>query len=225
MPDISLRQGPRERLERLLGRRRETGFIAVAAVVLAGGGVLLWSRGAPAQIAPPAVAVTPAAPLGTSLPPTGSPSAPLPTTPLDLYVHVAGAVRHPGLIRLQAGTRVADALEAAGGPLPKADLGALNLAEPLVDGSKIEVLRRGAAAAPAPVATPLPGASPSIGVISLNSADQVQLEAIPGVGPVTATAILAFREEIGSFSSVDQLLEVDGIGPATLEEIRPYVTL
>ncbi|MDQ4024065.1 MAG: helix-hairpin-helix domain-containing protein, partial [Actinomycetota bacterium] len=110
-------------------------------------------------------------------------------------------------------------IDAAGGATRRADLGLLNLAEPLVDGVKVEVLERGAPA----TAPPASAATPS--AVSLNSADQAALETIPGVGPVTAAAIVAYRDETGPFTSVEQLLEVSGIGPATLESVRPYVTL
>ncbi|HYY45180.1 MAG TPA: helix-hairpin-helix domain-containing protein, partial [Actinomycetota bacterium] len=126
------------------------------------------------------------------------------------------------------GARVANAIRRAGGPTRRADLDALNLAETLADGAKVLVPPKGAQ----PVAAPSPGmpgfsAAPSPGgvgaQIDLNTADQAALEAIPGIGPVKAQAILAYREEIGTFTSVEQLLEVDGIGPATLESVRSYV--
>jgi competence protein ComEA len=125
---------------------------------------------------------------------------------------------------------VADAIDAAGGARSPGALDQLNLAEPLVDGQKIQVLGRGAAVPPTAGGTTgstVPGSSPAgaAPLVSLNSADQAALETIPGVGPVTATAILDFRAQVGSFSSIDQLLDVSGIGPATLESIRPYVTL
>jgi competence protein ComEA len=136
-----------------------------------------------------------------------------------LFVHVAGAVVDPGLYRLPSGARVADAIEAAGGPARRADLDAVNLAEVLRDGLKIDVPIKGAAATASAVSTPAPT------VVNLNTADQPALETIPGIGPVTATAILQHRTEIGSFESVEQLLDVTGIGPATLEALRPYVTV
>ena len=139
-------------------------------------------------------------------------------------VHVAGAVHRPGLYELSAGARVADALRAARGPLRRADVDSLNLAEPVVDGAKVEVPVRGSAA-PGTVPAVVPSASPSVAVVDLNIADAAALETIPGVGPVTAAAILEYRTEIGSFTSVDQLLEVSGIGPVTLENLRPYVTV
>jgi competence protein ComEA len=138
---------------------------------------------------------------------------------------VAGAVRRPGLYKVASDARVADAVRAAGGPTPRADLDALNLAEPLVDGTKIDVLQRGEVAPPGAGVTPAPEGAAPAALIPLNSADQAALESIPEVGPVTALAILEYRTEIGGFSSIDQLLEVSGIGPATLEAIRPYVTL
>jgi competence protein ComEA len=211
----------RDRLEALAGKRRDALVLigVTAAVVL--GSLALWSRGSP-TVAPPAT--TPQAPATTeqdALAPAPAPS--VPSGPL--LVHVAGSVRHPGLYEIEAGARVADAIEAAGGARSRADLDALNLAEVIADGAKVEVPRQGegATAVGAPVASA--SSSPAPAPVDLNSADQVALEAIPEVGPVTAAAILAYRTEIGSFSSVDQLLEVDGIGPATLEALRPYVTL
>ena len=203
--DVVVPAGLRARLEEIVGRRVDTGMVIAAVGVLVVGGLLVWGRKPAAAIAPPATAAPSVA---------ASPSA------VGLLVHVAGAVRRPGLYELPAGARVADAIEAAGGPGQRADLGALNLAAPLTDGTKVEVPVRGAAGAAAPSAPP---ASP--GPISLNSADAAALETIPGVGPVTAAAILAYRDEAGPFTSVEELMEVSGIGPATLESIRPYVSL
>ena len=217
MNDVVVPGGLKARLEELVGRRVDTGLLLLVVAALVAGGLFVWSRRAPAAIAPPAIPPPPDA-------------AASPATTVQLLVHVAGAVRRPGLYALPAGARVADAIEAAGGATPRADLGLLNLAEPLLDGSKVDVLTR-AARPGAPVAGP--GAAPaaaspaaaSPGPVSLNSADQALLETIPGVGPVTALAILAYRNEAGGFSSIEELMEVSGIGPATLEAIRPYVTL
>lgn len=204
MNEVVVPSGLRARLEEIAGRRIDTGVVVAAVTLLVVGGLLVWGRKPAAAIAPPATAAPPSA--------AASPSS------AGLYVHVAGAVSRPGLYTLAPGGRVADAIEAAGGAAQKADLDLLNLAAPLTDGMKIEVLARGAAPAPA-------AASSSPGLVSLNAADQTQLETIPGVGPVTATAILAYRDEAGPFTSIEQLMEVSGIGPATLESIRPYVTL
>lgn len=139
----------------------------------------------------------------------------------QVVVDVAGKVRRPGIVRLPSGSRVVDALEAAGGARRGADLTGLNLARVLTDGEQVLV------GLPAPpVASAAPGA-PSAGtaLVNLNTATQAELETLPGVGPVTATSILEWRTEHGAFSSVDELLEVSGIGDATLAEIAPHVTL
>jgi competence protein ComEA len=151
--------------------------------------------------------------------PASEPEAGAPRSRERLFVHVAGAVVDPGLYTFASGARVADAIEAAGGPGRRADLDAVNLAEVLRDGLKIDVPVRGTTV---PVSsTSTPGTS----IVNLNTADQPTLETIPGVGPVTATAILQHRTELGSFDAVEQLLDVTGIGPATLEALRPYVTV
>jgi competence protein ComEA len=133
---------------------------------------------------------------------------------------VAGAVRRPGLYEFPAGARVADAVETAGGPARRADLDALNLAALLIDGSKIDVPVTGETAT-----LPTASAAPSPATVALNSADQAALETVPGIGPVTALAIIDERDRLGGFDSIEQLLEVDGIGPSTLESIRPYLIL
>jgi competence protein ComEA len=143
------------------------------------------------------------------------------TVAATVIVHVAGAVRSPGVYELAPGNRVADAIDAAGGARPSADLRLLNLAEPVRDGMQILVMVRGGGA-PAAAAAPSPS---GMTVIDLNSADQSALETVPGLGPVKAAAIVAHRVEIGSFTSLEELLEVSGIGPATLETIRPYLTI
>lgn len=142
-----------------------------------------------------------------------------------VVVDVAGEVRRPGVRELPAGSRVVDAIEAAGGPRPGVDLSGLNLARVLVDGEQVLVgeaaVASGAAAAPAPAGSaPAPAA-----LVDLNTADQAALEALPEIGPVTAQAILAWREEHGGFTAVQELLEVSGIGPATLEAVAPLVTV
>ncbi|KQQ43645.1 ComEA family DNA-binding protein [Nocardioides sp. Leaf307] len=143
-------------------------------------------------------------------------------------VDVTGKVRRPGIAVLEAGSRVVDALEAAGGARPGVDLAGLNLARVLVDGEQV-VVGVAPAAAPAPAvapgAVPGPEAGAPVATVSLNTATQAELEALPEVGPVTAQAILAWRQEHGGFTSVQELLEVDGIGDATLAQIAPHVTL
>jgi competence protein ComEA len=142
----------------------------------------------------------------------------------ELTVDVAGKVRRPGIAVLAAGSRVVDALEAAGGARPGVDLTALNLARPLVDGEQILVGTTAPPGVPATVGDPsTPGAAGPL--VDLNTADAATLETLPGVGPVTAGAILTWRDQHGGFTAVEELLEVDGIGDATLAQIAPHVTI
>ncbi|MFV0306154.1 MAG: helix-hairpin-helix domain-containing protein [Desertimonas sp.] len=151
-------------------------------------------------------------------------SPPAPTLPAVVVVHVAGAVVAPGIVELAAGSRVADAVELVGGAQPDADLGAINLAAPLQDGQQVYVPRAGEAVAPVAA---VPGAgSPSVptGPVDLNRASEVELDALPGIGPATAAAIVAHRDANGPFASVDDLEAVRGIGPAKLDALRGLVT-
>lgn len=209
MSEIRVPPAWRERLEGLGGRRKDVLVIAAVVIVITFGGLGMWAKGAPASIAPPARAT----------PSPGSTSSP---AGLLVVVHVAGAVRHPGIIELPSGSRVADAISLAGGALPRADLDLLNLAALVVDGTQILVPTQASAAGVAPGPTP---SATSDAIVNLNTADQAALESVPGLGPVKAGAIVAYRTEIGGFTSIDQLLEVTGIGPATLGSIRPFVSL
>jgi len=149
------------------------------------------------------------------------PAAPLvadrPAAAPKLVVHVAGAVRRPGLYRLPEGKRVADAVARAGGATAPADTAAINLAAPLADGMQVLVPRR---------ATPGSAASGQTapGRVSLGSATLEQLDALPGVGPVTAHKILDYRSSHGGFRSVDDLDAIPGIGPARIEQLRELVS-
>jgi competence protein ComEA len=137
-----------------------------------------------------------------------------------------GAVREPGLVQLPGGARIADAVEAAGGPTREADLSGVNLARPVTDGEQLHVPRPGET----PVAaaggdTGVPGApgAPGAGgdTVDLNTADAPTLETLPGIGPALAQRIIEWRTAHGPFGSVDELRDVSGIGPAVLERIRP----
>lgn len=225
MSEIIIRSGWRERVEELQSRR--SGWVVAGFVlVVVAAALVLWARGAPAQIAPPA---TP--PAGESAALAQSSSSP---TAGFFYVDVSGAVRRPGLYKLQPGSRVADAIRAAGGAVRRADLEVLNLAQPLTDGVKVDVARKGtsqrAVASGAATTSGAAGAtgvmpSPTVPIVNINTADEPTLELIPGVGPVTANAILDYRDRVGRFSTIEQLLDVNGIGPATIENIRPYITI
>jgi competence protein ComEA len=139
-----------------------------------------------------------------------------------VVVDVAGRVRRPGIAVLRQGARVIDALRAAGGARPGVDLGGLNLARVLNDGEQVVV---GQPTVAGPVASASGSDPPVTGLVNINTADETTLESLPEVGPVTAQAIITWRTQNGGFSSVDQLLDVDGIGDATLAQLTPFVTI
>ncbi|ROR67231.1 ComEA family DNA-binding protein [Agrococcus jenensis] len=141
------------------------------------------------------------------------------TGPAEVVVDVQGAVAHPGVYRLPAGSRVLDAIARAGGTSAEAAPGALNLARPVVDGEQLLVPTEGEQAEAA-AASPEQGA-----LVSLNQSDQAALETLPRVGPTLALAIIAHRDEQGPFTDVAQLDDVPGIGPALLAALTPLVTL
>jgi competence protein ComEA len=144
-----------------------------------------------------------------------------------LVIHVVGAVRRPGLYRLRDGARVADAVARAGGATPGAELAALNLAAPLVDGVQVLVptrVRSDSAASTAPGSATTAGAGATAPKPSLSSATVEELDGLPGVGPITAQRIVEYRTEHGPFASVDDLDAVPGIGPTRIEQLRDLVT-
>jgi competence protein ComEA len=141
--------------------------------------------------------------------------------PPDLVVHVAGAVARPGLHRLRPGTRVADAIDAAGGAAPGADIDRLNLAGKLADGQRVAVPRRGE---PAPVEAAASSAE-APAVVDLNTANEAELDTLPGIGPATARAIVEERTRRGGFRSLRDLLRIRGIGERRLAELRPRLQL
>jgi competence protein ComEA len=159
-----------------------------------------------------------AAPAVTPVQPAAKPKA---AAPKLVVIDVAGAVRRPGLYRLREGSRVDDAIAAAGGSTAKAQLGAVNLAAPVADGEQVVVPGRGVAAAAA-AASPAAGSSPSA-PLDLNSATLEQLENLPGIGPVTAQKILDYRQQHGAFHSVAELQGVPGIGPAHMAQLKGLV--
>lgn len=173
----------------------------------------------------------------SSASPTPSDAAPKPDAPV--VVSVVGLVHKPGLVTLDAGARIADVLNAAGGPLDGADLLGLNMARRVADGEQIVVGIAHAPGEPAAMGSSISSApDPAVstgtpttsgnntaagGLVDLNAATVEQLDTLPGIGPVTAAAIVAWRDANGRFSSVDQLGDVDGIGPARLEKLRDLV--
>jgi competence protein ComEA len=154
--------------------------------------------------------------------PTARLTAAAPAVRPRVVVHVVGAVRRPGLYRLEDGSRIADAVRRAGGATRRAELALVNLAAPVADGAQVVVPRRAdpADAPPSPGA----GAATPAAKVSLNRATPEELDTLPGVGPATAQKIVAYRQEHGAIASVDELDAVPGIGPARLEQLRELVT-
>ncbi|MDL5160031.1 ComEA family DNA-binding protein [Actinomycetospora termitidis] len=196
------------------------GALALAAVVLLAAVVAAWVVFSGRPVAEPVPALPVVAGVASA---PSSAAAPAPGAPV--VVHVAGKVRRPGLVTLADGARVGDAVDAAGGALPKVDLTPLNLAARVVDGQQIVVGAAPAPAAPAgPAATP--GAAPAAGgdgKLDLNAATLEQLDGLPGVGPVTAKKILDWRTQNGRFGAVEQLREIPGIGEARFGTLRELV--
>jgi competence protein ComEA len=209
----------RERVERLADATGTTpARIAVGAVLVAVAvlGALWLTRpeAPPPEVQLPFASTTVASSTTTT------------TGPVEVVVHVAGAVERPGVHRLAEGGRVVDAVDAAGGLAADADGARLNLAAPLADGERVYVPRVGEE--PPPLVgpsgpAPADGGEATTGPVDLNTADAAALDALPGVGPTTAAAIIEHREEVGGFTTVDQLLDVRGIGEAKLEQLRPLV--
>ncbi|SDE56831.1 helix-hairpin-helix domain-containing protein [Glycomyces harbinensis] len=202
-----------ERLERLqtrlgLSHLNRWVLLAVAVLIAAVGlsvTILSWPDAEPAATAP---AVAPEASAAA---------------PALIVVSVAGAVNEPGIVELEEGARVADAIEAAGGLTEGADPGFLNLARVVADGDLVAVPDAAASGAAAP--DPGEAGAAAGGLVNINVAGASELDALNGIGPVLAERIIEYREANGSFQSVDELSEVSGIGSALLEQLREQVTL
>jgi competence protein ComEA len=202
---------------------------AFAVVILAVTAIWLVAAPNPGQVGPAGAGGR--ADSGTDADaPFSDPSGPVftlvPPPPEMVAVHVLGAVAAPGLVWLDAGSRVVDAIDAAGGTVPGAALDAINLAAVVADGQKLRVPFHGEEMIDQPVGEPSAAAEgTSASLIDLNTATSEQLTTLPGIGPVTAAAIVSYRERFGRFGSVDDLLRVSGIGPGRLEAIRDLVTV
>jgi competence protein ComEA len=240
LPDASQRAGWLARVRADPGRAGAIALAVVAALaVLITVFTLLRDRPAPVMSAklPPVERAASASPRSSAAPGAGQPAGP----DRPVVVSVVGLVHTPGLVTLAPGARIADALQAAGGAVDGADTIGLNMARPVGDGEQIVVglapvsgqpkvlgssVSSGSAPTPgAPAPGPVSGtAKPKPAeVVDLNTATVEQLDALPGAGPVTAAAIVAWRQAHGRFTSVDQLGDVDGIGPARLDKLRPLV--
>ncbi len=169
--------------------------------------IAIWTRPREEPLAPPAPVA------GSSVAPSPSKSAPAG----EVTIYVTGKVRRPGVIALPLGSRVVDAIMAAGGLKQGADPGGLNLARRVIDGEQIAVGEPGSAAPPSAVT--------ESGVVSLNSATADQLDQLPGVGEVLAQRIVEYRDTNGGFQSIEQLREVEGIGEAKFADLKDQVTL
>src|SRR5271157_1255750 len=241
LPDASQGRGWVARLRADPGRAGAIGLAIVAALaVLVTVFTLVRDRPAPVMSAklPPVEKASTSSPRSSASPGVGQPASP----DRPVVVSVVGLVRTPGLVTLAPGARIADAVQAAGGAMDGADTIGLNMARPVGDGEQIvvgiapisgqpAVLGSSVGSGSAPASGSPPGAGPAPGstkpkggaVVDLNAATVEQLDALPGVGPVTAAAIVAWRQTHGRFTSVDQLADVDGIGPARLDKLRPLV--
>jgi competence protein ComEA len=192
------------------GRPGVKALAVVAAVVVLG--AALWAYRSRPQVEAVAPVVSTSSDVAVPAPASTTEAA-------EVVVAVSGKVRRPGLVRLPAGARVADAVEAAGGAQPGADLTALNLARRVVDGELIPV-----GVPPPPGTAATPGHGPP-GKVNLNTATLQELDSLPGVGPVLAQRILDHRESSGGFRSVGDLRNVDGIGASRFEDLKDLVTI
>jgi competence protein ComEA len=207
----------RERLD-ALSRGELAALVVVVVATLLGAG--LWytrSLPRPVDIAAPADAISPVVSRVTGATGSLSPSS------LPIIVDVAGWVRSPGVYEFVSGDRVIDAVNRAGGARKGADLTSLNLAAPLTDGTQIVIPKPGATVPGGAGSTET--SSGGTALININTASEIELEDLPGVGPVTAAAIIDYRTQNGPFAAVDDLIDVSGIGPSTLEQIRPFASV
>ena len=210
------------------GKRGAAAIVAIGLVAAVIAGVSVLRDRPQTQALPPLPAVEVAAHETDGKTSERKPGAAEPNTPdSELVVSVVGLVNTGGLVRLPPGARVADAVAAAGGAREGADLLSLNMAQRVADGDQIVVQAPGAAPpAMSSTAAPAAGGQPSKpGKVGLNTATEQELDALPGVGPVTAAAIVAWRTTNGKFTDIEQLGEVDGIGPSRLAKLRELVVL
>lgn len=198
-----------------LSSREKLGVLSVSAVALSAAAWVGYDRMTAPQAPAPGATVSAAA-------------------PEQFPVHVAGAVKEPALITAGAGMLVQDAIRDAGGAGPGADLKRLNLAARLLPNTRLYVPSLGEDVSDAELGPYGPLGAPQArgggdaaagGLININTAAEAELDRLPGVGPVTAKKIIEYRNSIGGFKTIDQLIEVKGIGPKKLEQIRPHVRL
>lgn len=209
-------------------RRQMRAYLVRYVVLVAGISLVIGGLIGRLTVQDPA-ALTPAAgwQSGPSLPEGGASSRPVSSS---LQIYVSGAVARPQVVEVPAGSILADALAAAGGPAPEADLEGLNLAAPLADHQHVHIPTRvpppTATSRPRPVtATPTSEVASPEARVNLNTATLAELLTLPGIGETRAQAILAYRAEHGPFTRIEELQNVSGIGPATYEKLAPYITV
>ena len=219
----------------------------IVAIALIGTGALVWRSSVHNQRSDIKL-IQPNMSPGEQIPSGDSAEAPQPE-PQKLCVHIAGKVKSPGVYELDPGSRVQDAIKAAGGAVGNADLESINLAEKLTDSQQVyiapkgkipppvvSVVRGGAAFSKTKAASvssenkqadtgPVKLSTPGQGTVNINSAGLDDLQRLPGVGPSTAQSIIDYRTQNGRFESVDELDEVKGIGPSKLAKVRPFISL
>lgn len=207
-----------------MGAQLKLGWIAGAGVIVLAALVVLqfWGQ----QQAPgdaPRLVKNNAAALLAATPEAAVRAEPAPTAVARIAVDVIGAVQQPGVVWLATGARVDDAVRAAGGLAPDADREAINMAAAVADGQQIRVPRVGeASSAEAPVTAESRAAD---SLIDINTADAAALDALPGIGPATAEAIVSYRAQNGAFKQIDDIEDVKGIGPSLLAQIRDKITV
>lgn len=204
------------------GRRAMKPLIVIAVCVALVAAFLAWrSRPAVSTVAPEvSVAASPVRPTQEAPTPASGEQSPS----VYLVIAIQGQVRHPGLVKLPPGARIADAIEAAGGVLPGTDVSYVNLAQKVADGQLIVINKSGPAGGSGGSAGD-PGASGGGQLIDLNTASESDLETLPGIGPSLGARILAYRTQHGGFKNVDELRNVSGIGDSKFAEIKDLVTV
>lgn len=213
-----------------IGTRRIVGVVAGAVAVAVALAMLLRAGPPPTESTLPFVSTSVATEIGTTVVPSSVVVPPADTghsSPGSAVVHVAGSVARPGVYTIDQPGRVVDAIDAAGGAVDEADLDGLNLAAPLVDGQRVYVPSAGEVDPRSVPSGPSDGSPPSTNrtPVDLNRATVEELDALPGIGPATAAAIVGDRDANGPFSTVDDLERVPGIGPAKLTALRDLLVV